>query len=329
MVQTRGPSKRKPSSKKEVGDDSIDVKKRGEYKTSNNNGVSTPAKVSGSKTTVSASKTKTPTKVTKSTPKKSPIIRKTPVFANDTNNTQEIRLNKITEQEILTANNSGDLINLINQLTSTAQDEIFNSYKLKTKMKLDQDEQTIVRLEEELQQKDLIIEELRNANKGGITTLNSNNTLNASSSKDDGTDLFISPIRKRRNLDEEIINRDDITKELNTIGVILDMIQLLTGLKVINHDQDDNNFYFDVIQNSTNDRTEKIVIEYRLVIVKKLSSATEVNYIPTFLETENKQREILKKYLPEYFCDDLTFPYKALSQFYGKMNKALNKITNR
>lgn len=329
MVQTRGPSKRKPSNKKEMEEEEIEVKKRGEVKANTTNEVTTPSKGNGSKTTRVTSKTKTPTRITKATPKRSPVIRKTSAFVNDSNDTQEIQLNKITEQEILTANNSGDLINLINQLTSTAQDEIFSGYKLKTKLKLDQDEQTIARLEEELHEKDLLIEELRRSSKGGLSSLNSNTTLNASSSKDEATDLFISPIRKRRNLDEEIINRDDITKELNTIGVILDMIQLLTGLKVINHEQDDSNFYFDVIQNSTNDRSEKIVIEYRLVIVKKLSSATEVNYIPTFLETENKQREILKKYLPEYFCDDLTFPYKALSQFYGKMNKALNKITNR
>ena len=44
-------------------------------------------------------------------------------------------------------------------------------------------------------------------------------------------------------------------------------------------------------------------------------------------ETMDSKRnaKMLLDLLPDYFCDNLTFPYNTLSQFYTKMNRALNK----
>lgn len=287
MVQTRAPDKRKASAKTSPPEPPA---KKPE-----------PSKRVVSKTKVS--KTTTP----KKTPPRKAI--------NPIETTNEVSI-PISEQDILQAQESGELLKVINSLTNTAQDELFTTYKQKVQQKLDQDEHTIIKLQQQLEEKERIIKGLKE------TIIEEEHVAKKDS------ELFISPIRKRRNIDEEVINRDDITKELNTVGVILDMIQLLTGLKVINHDQDDLKFYFDVLQSSTVAKGNNVSMEYRLVIVKKFSAATEVNYIPTFLEDETKDKLLLKKYLPDYFCDRLTFPYHTLSQFYSKMNKALNRIAS-
>ncbi|EGV63071.1 csm1-like protein [Yamadazyma tenuis] len=314
MVQTRGPDKKRASSRKELTSDPEPSSRPSSAASSTSIKAKTPTKPTNKVTKVSTPNGKTKGRSSPITAKKAITPGKTRVASSTA-----IRLDKITHQEIITAHDNGELIGLINHLTGTAQDEIFTTYKLKSKLKIEEDELAILKLQQEIKDKDALIAELQKGTVSDTTKPESNSS----------EDLFISPIRKRKNLNEEIINRDDITKELNTVGVILDMLQLLTGLKVMNHESDDHKFYFDLLQTSTVDRVDKLSMEYRLVIVKKFSSATEVNYIPSFLKIDNNDKDVLKKYLPDYFCDNLTFPYHTLSQFYSKMNKALNKIATR
>lgn len=301
MVQTRGVNKRKPSNKREISmDDALTLRK-----------------------SITSPKNKTPNRVSKRTPSNTSNI--TPTKSTPTKTKKpELKLNTITEQEILTALKSDDLVNMINQLTSTTQDELFNNYKLKAKEQMEQDEVIIKQLNEELEEKKKQIEELLENDQYFSSKIRPDKSEEEVVDTSKRDNLYISPIRKKRNVDEEVINEDGVTKELETIGIILDMLQLLTGLKIINYEEDSNQFYFDVEQNSTNDKVDKIVLEYRLIISKKFSSIAEINYIPSFLNNHTEKDKLLK-ILPEYFCDKLTFPYNTLSQFYTKMNKALNK----
>lgn len=330
MVQTRGPDKRRTTSKRDLEDEDQTVKedpKRKGKRTS-----STPTK-SGRVTKPQRSTPIRGKNSTTKTPTRSAgtkDIAKIKANGNDSSSPPkevDIKLNKISEQEILTANSSGDLVNLINQLTSTSQDEMFNSYKLKTKMKLQQDEDTIVRLEQEIKEKEQLIQTLR-SNKSSSNSNTFDDSANDMPNSNNGKkELFISPIRKRKNVDEEVITREDINQEFDTMGAILDMVQLLTGMRVINYEEDNSQFYFDVVQNNTNDKGQRIEIDYKIIIIKKYSSATEVNYIPTFISNGSPDKELLLQNLPDYFCNNLTFPYNTLSQFYGKMNKALNRVS--
>lgn len=345
MVQTRGPNKRKVSSKKELEEAEHlqlqqELKRKAKRSTSGNSqSGSTPTRAGrvnkpahGKSTPTRA--IKTPVKATqtgkgKGSSKAQGVASESPnSYINGTVDSVkdlEIKLNKITEQEILTANNNNDLVNFINQLTSTSQDEIFSSYKLKTKLKLQQDEDEIIRLQQEIKEKDALIQSLR-TNKNSDMFEDTSQEVTATNN--DNKELFISPIRKRKNIDEEIITREDINQEFDTMGAILDMVQLLTGMRVINYEEDKSQFYFDVVQNNTNDKGQRVEIEYKIIIIKKYSSATEVNYIPTFISNDSPDKELLLKNLPDYFCNNLTFPYSTLSQFYGKMNKALNKVSS-
>ncbi|CUM65506.1 uncharacterized protein PRCAT00003151001 [Priceomyces carsonii] len=231
----------------------------------------------------------------------------------------------ITEQDILASNNSKDLMNFINTLTNTSQDEIFKKFKQTTSLQLKQDSQLIKQLQNELHEKQMHVDSLTKE----IATLKSQSGVSPES-----LNTFESPIRGK-NTKSNLINENQLSKELENIGITLDMLELLTGLRIMNYQEDESRFFFDVKQNSTND--SQVFIEYRLIISKNFGASAEINYIPTFLEIEetdyygddyeekNDNCKILRKVLPDYLCDNLSFPYNTLSQFYTKINRALNK----
>lgn len=247
----------------------------------------------------------------------------------------------ITEQDILSAQNNNDLMKIIHSLTNTKQDEIFAEYKNKTEIQLQENDRLINNLQEELNNQQKIIDKLM-AEKSDNILLQTPMKAKSQSQK-----MYVSPIRRKKTSkqEQEEINQDQLSKELETIGITLDMLELLTGLRIVHYEEDDSKFYFDVKQGSTNGNGSEVTMGYRLIIAKEFTSTAEINYVPTFInslsdqdsdddtnrlyegsinERERNSRMLLD-ILPEYFCDNLTFPYNTLSQFYTKINRALNK----
>lgn len=244
----------------------------------------------------------------------------------------------VTEKDILAAQNSNDLMKIIESLTNTNQDELFNRYKEKTEVQLQQNSLLINELQEELQNKQEIIDSLLQQKPGDVAL------ETPMKAKNKPQNMYVSPIRKKKtsNLEPGVIHHDQLSKELETIGITLDMLELLTGVRIINYEEDESKFHFDVKQTSTNGDNTELSIEYRLIIAKEFTSTAEINYVPTFLKDINdsysddidvdddssdpkSNPKLLMQLLPDYFCDSLTFPYNTLSQFYTKMNRALNK----
>lgn len=250
----------------------------------------------------------------------------------------------ITEKDIFNASTSTqELVLLINTLTSTSQDKLFEDYRAKTQTQLDESYRIIEELNQEIAAKNEIIERLKVSSSSKVA-LNVDQT--PSKQPQSSQNLYKSPIRRKKTTDvADLITQDQLSKELDTIGITLDMLELLTGLRITNYEEDDNKFYFDILQSSTAESSDEkkkkngasappapasgnsLTIVYRLVISKDFDSTAEINYVPTFLKEggDDDHIERLKDILPEYFCDNLSFPYNTLSQFYTKINRALNK----
>ncbi|EER32159.1 conserved hypothetical protein [Candida tropicalis MYA-3404] len=214
----------------------------------------------------------------------------------------------VTEQELVGASNE-ELIDIINTNINTKQDELFTKYKSKVESQLEQDHELIESLQLELQDKNSRIEQLEEQ---------------LASLKIDSAVEFASPIRKKT---VGRLNQDELAKEREHISLTLDMIELLTGVKVVNFENTEDEYIFDIKQSSMK---QELVVHYQLVLSTIPNS--EINYFPTFLdalegdeveEYENTKR--LQKVLPEYLCENLSFPFDTLAQFYGKVNRALNK----
>ncbi|CAH6718953.1 hypothetical protein CLIB1444_01S18184 [[Candida] jaroonii] len=221
------------------------------------------------------------------------------------------RRNRITETEILKSSNE-ELIDIINDLTNTHQDEIFQQYKTTNEQRVASLEQQIDDLKTQLQQKDDLIDSLRD-----------NNVLPSSRPNSTSDNLYISPIRKNKKVQDEVIHEDEVQKEFTTIGIVIEMFELLTSIKITDCSEDDDKLYFDILQSSISDKYEKLTIEYRIIIMKKLT-VSEVEYIPLFMTHENNEKII--EILPDYLCDKLTFPHHSLSQFCSKITRALNRV---
>lgn len=154
-------------------------------------------------------------------------------------------------------------------------------------------------------------------------------TANATPQKRVTGELYKLPIRSN-SASTLMISLDDLAQEMKTIGVTLDMLELLTGVRIVNYEEDKEKFHFDVKQSSTNseDDSSTITVEYKLVIKKQFELSADVNYIPTFLKkVPSSVKNRLIENLPDYLQGSLVFPYNTLSQFYAKMNRALNKST--
>lgn len=228
----------------------------------------------------------------------------------------------ITEDDIIKATDSKSLMTFINSLVGSQQDEIFEEYKKTNDIMITEHSELVESLYDKIDSQqntiDLLLEENRQL-KGGEQDRTSNKPV------------FESPIRKNRNKGVELLNEAQLNQELKTIGIILDMLELLTGLRIINYEEDKLRLYFDIKQVSTIDKGASLTINYRLIISKTFEKNGEVSYEPTFLQDadDEETNEKLLKVLPEYFCDNLSFPYNTLCQFYTKMNKALNKINKK
>lgn len=211
------------------------------------------------------------------------------------------------ESAILNATTPAELVPIIRDLTSTLQDQIFDQYKAKVREQLAANARTIEELERQLAARD--------------------------AATPPPPALYKSPIRRRTQplpLLQNLITQDQLSNELETIGTTLDMLELLTGLRITNYEEDALRLHFDIAQLATTDPAAKDVapglsILYRLTILKDHRASAEINYVPTFMAERTRNSERLREVLPEYFCDNLTFPYNTLSQFYNKINRALNK----
>ncbi|KAK6198461.1 CSM1-like protein [Scheffersomyces amazonensis] len=257
----------------------------------------------------------------------------------------------IEEKDILTVKNSEELISLINNLVHTKQDSIFENYKLKVQKQLDNDHELIKQLNQDLSDKQNIVDNLLNDieelksklsvngnNKNDINNNSNNHSKIELDSEREFDSIYQSPIRIKKNKPVDLINQKAIQKEFEDIGFTLDMVELLTGLRIINFTEDDEKFYFEVKQSSSNS-SDVVYITYKLVISKTFESTAEIDYEPTFLEAledeyeEDDENELsavenakyLKTILPDYLCENLSFPYSTLSQFYSKVSRALHK----
>lgn len=102
----------------------------------------------------------------------------------------------------------------------------------------------------------------------------------------------------------------------------------IDGVKVINFENTSDEYIFDIKQSSS--VKLGLTMHYQLVLASQPSP--EINYIPTFLDAlegeeveDYENAKILQKILPDYLCENLSFPFDTLAQFYGKVNRALNK----
>ncbi|GBL51345.1 hypothetical_protein [Candidozyma auris] len=237
---------------------------------------------------------------------------------------------KITEQDIIAATSSHDIVGYLNTLVGSEAEANLNEYRRTTKLQMDNDASLIRQLRTELQQKQESIDTLLKQ----VSQLQNNGsalpaTANATPQKRVTGELYKSPIRSN-SASTSMISSDDLAQEMKTIGVTLDMLELLTGVRIVNYEEDKEKFHFDVKQSSTNseDDSSTITVEYKLVIKKQFELSADVNYIPTFLKkVPSSVKNRLIENLPDYLQGSLVFPYNTLSQFYAKMNRALNKST--
>ncbi|ODQ77467.1 hypothetical protein BABINDRAFT_16093, partial [Babjeviella inositovora NRRL Y-12698] len=124
--------------------------------------------------------------------------------------------------------------------------------------------------------------------------------------------------------------------------VIFDMLEVITGLRIHNLDEDEEEITFDCSQiaNDGAASPESFNWDYKLIVSKLgTSAANDILYIPDtnkeqlanllrvkgLGEGDRRRVERLQASLPSYFLDTLTFPYDTLPQFYQNLSKALNK----
>lgn len=232
----------------------------------------------------------------------------------------------VNEEEILAATDPQKLRKLIERLVSTEQDVIFDRYRQTSRLQMNSDSKKIAALEDEVKRQQATIVSLQ----GRLLSIGDSDgaAINSTPRKKDTPELYESPIRRQTTSSSLMIHQEDLANELKTIGITLDMLELLTGVRMINYEEDREKFYFDVKQTSTNmdNDADAVSIVYRLVIKKQFEQTAEVTYEPSFLKGDMDDSALrVSKHLPEYFQDNLIFPYNTLLQFYTKMSKALNK----
>lgn len=230
----------------------------------------------------------------------------------------------ITAEEILRAG-TDDLVALVNSLVNTSHDDATQKYINTCKLQMANDAKLIAQLQSELEKKLQSVDTLTFQLQRYQSHLHP-----ATPQKRKTSDMYQLPIRNGTSSSSLMIHQDELAQELKTIGITLDMLELLTGVRIINYEEDLGKYYFDVKQSSTNsdNDNEAITVDYRLVIKKQFEESADVNYVPVFLtdsSSDNHDTERLIAHLPDYLRDNLIFPYNTLSQFYAKMNKALNK----
>lgn len=230
------------------------------------------------------------------------------------------------EVQIINAETPLELARLAKSLTATTQDAVFKEYRATVQRQRALEHKIIEDLRAQLAAKEQVLEAL---------VAQMDRPESSTPRRQAAPELYELPIRKPSSAGS-MIHRDDLADELKTILFTFDMLELLTGVRIVNYENDKDKFYFDVKQASTQgDDAEQLAVEYRLVIRRKLEKLAEVTYIPTFLklprakdaeqEARASDAQRVRAHLPDYLRENLKFPYNTLLQFYGKVGKALNK----
>lgn len=242
----------------------------------------------------------------------------------------------IKEADIIAITSSEKLVDIINKLIGT-KDVAFQRYKALSQQKLASLEREVSYLQDELVTKQNTIDAISSH----LSTLpgGAGGSTNDLMTPKRGTNtMYESPIRNSKT-QSAMISPADMEDELKTISFTFDMLELLTGARVIHYEEDEEKYYFDVRQTDTSREMDgtAISIEYRLVIRRKVEQTAEVTYIPLFLENmdkepadeeqrlKNEHAALVKTNLPTYLCENLRFPFNTLLQFSAKIVKALNK----
>lgn len=132
----------------------------------------------------------------------------------------------------------------------------------------------------------------------------------------------------KRKLIEAEESRKSAIDDLELLGSKYEMMELLCGTSCCGYDETDDKVTFKIIQ-----RGESCSLVYKLIINK--SGLSELLYIPVLDEPEEWKTESevpwddnitnLRKVLPEYLLNYLTFPSNTLRKFYDKISKSLSK----
>ncbi|GMM36424.1 Csm1 protein [Saccharomycopsis crataegensis] len=131
-----------------------------------------------------------------------------------------------------------------------------------------------------------------------------------------------------------IILNEKITEYQRTVEkheIITDILESICGLRVDDvDDSDSNNLTFNCVQGGVNGE-----ISYQLILSRTVVGDTpadsnitvdetvEMVYNPVVENDDDAKK--LKRVLPDYFFESLTFPVETLPQFYQKLSRALNK----
>lgn len=123
---------------------------------------------------------------------------------------------------------------------------------------------------------------------------------------------------------------DPVAREFEYISYSLDMVEIMTGVRVRNFVEEDDKFFFEVRQRSSDPAHSATHADYVLIIEKSAGRDTEICYIPAFMDQaetgtplEQDNSRLLQQLLPDYFCGPLNFAYSSLPRFYARMGRAL------
>lgn len=254
------------------------------------------------------------------------VFSRVPSLNHPSSSSVSSLITKVTEQDVVKAASSNDILSYLNKLVGSEAEANLNEYKRTAQLQMENDASLIRQLQTELQRKQELIDTLTKQ----VLRLQSNGNglreSHATPQRRLAGEMYQLPIRTSSS--STMVSLEDLALELKTIGVTLDMLELLTGVRITNYEEDAEKFHFDVKQSSTNseDDSSTVTVEYKLVIKKQFEQSADVNYVPTFLKkVPASLKNRLKQNLPDYLQENLVFPYNTLSQFYAKMNRALNK----
>lgn len=242
----------------------------------------------------------------------------------------------VTEEEIMALTSSKKLVNLINRLIG-AKDVAFQRHKELSQQRIASLEREVTYLQDQLITKQNTIDNI-SSHLSSLASETKGSTHDLMTPKRGATIMYESPIRSNKE-SSALITSSEIEDELRTINFSLDMLELLTGARVVNYSENNDTYYFDIKQTDTSKEITdtSVSIDYKLVISKTVVAAAEVTYQPLFMKELNnepadeaqrlkkKQTELVKSNLPPYLLENLKFPFNTLLQFSAKITKALNK----
>ena len=94
----------------------------------------------------------------------------------------------------------------------------------------------------------------------------------------------------------------------------------IDGVKVINFENTSDEYIFDIKQSSS--VKLGLTMHYQLVLASAQPGNQLHSDVLDALEGEEvedyENAKILQKILPDYLCENLSFPFDTLAQFYGK-----------